>query len=203
MDTTILTAIAAVVLIPVAGLFAALDAALSTVSVARVEEMDKENRHGATRLSKMLATRPRYINVTVLLHMLSLVAAAVLFTVVFNDLIDSTGWALAVAVVVQLVVLYLPGEQVPEAGFAVPGLDKAIHVAVFALPAFLAVGRGRSAWWALPFAVHAPVSELVQHAWVPLRTGDPVDVVADLAGVVLGVLAAWSRRIGGSGASGV
>ena len=111
--------------------------------------------------------------------------------------------ALAVAVVVQLVVLYLPGEQVPEAGFTVPGLDKAIHVAVFALPAFLAVWRGRSEWWALPFAVHAPVSELVQHAWVPLRTGDPVDVVADLAGVVLGVLAAWSRRIGGSGAAGV
>ena len=107
MDTTILTAIAAVVLIPVAGLFAALDAALSTVSVARVEEMAKENRHGATRLSKMLATRPRYINVTVLLHMLSLVAAAVLFTVVFNDLIDSTGWALAVAVVVTTVAAYI------------------------------------------------------------------------------------------------
>lgn len=111
--------------------------------------------------------------------------------------------ALAVAVVVQLVVLYLPGEQVPEAGFAVPGLDKAIHVAVFALPVFLAVWRGRSAWWALPFAVHAPVSELVQHAWVPLRTGDPVDVVADLVGVVLGVVAAWRHRIGGSGAAGV
>ncbi|MBB0990319.1 HlyC/CorC family transporter [Dietzia sp. SLG510A3-3B2-2] len=107
MDTTILTAIAAVVLIPVAGLFAALDAALSTVSVARVEEMAKENRHGATRLSKMLATRPRYINVTVLLHMLSLVAAAVLFTVVFNDLIDSTGWALTVAVVVTTVAAYI------------------------------------------------------------------------------------------------
>ncbi|MDN4505459.1 hemolysin family protein [Dietzia maris] len=107
MDTTILTAVAAVVLIPVAGLFAALDAALSTVSVARVEEMAKENRHGATRLSKMLATRPRYINVTVLLHMLSLVAAAVLFTVVFNDLIDSTGWALAVAVVVTTVAAYI------------------------------------------------------------------------------------------------
>ncbi|WP_256835953.1 VanZ family protein [Micrococcus sp. Mcc89] len=111
--------------------------------------------------------------------------------------------ALAVAVVVQLVVLYLPGEQVPQAGFAVPGLDKAIHAAVFALPSCLAVWRGRSAWWALPFAVHAPVSELVQHAWVPLRTGDPVDVVADLAGVVLGVVAARRRRIGGSGAAGV
>ena len=37
--------------------------------------------------------------------------------------------ALAVAVVVQLVVLYLPGEQVPEAGFTVPGLDLSlIHI---------------------------------------------------------------------------
>jgi len=102
--------------------------------------------------------------------------------------------ALAVAVVVQLVVLYLPGGQVPDAGFAVPGLDKAVHVAVFTLPACLAAVLGRSARWALPFAVHAPVSECVQHAWVPLRTGDPADVVADLAGVVLGVVAARRLR---------
>ena len=93
-----------------------------------------------------------------------------------------------------------------ETSAAIPGIAGLGHMlvtAVFALPAFLAVWRGRSAWWALPFAVHAPVSELVQHAWVPLRTGDPVDVVADLAGVVLGVVAARRRRIGGSGASGV
>ena len=55
MDATIYTAIAAVVLIPVAGLFAALDAALSTVSVARVEEMAKDNRYGAVRLARMLS----------------------------------------------------------------------------------------------------------------------------------------------------
>ena len=110
---------------------------------------------------------------------------------------------LAVVVVVHLVVLYLPGSDVPQTGFEVPGLDKTIHVLAFAAPTWAAVRLGSSWWWALPFAVHAPVSELVQHAWVPLRTGDPVDVVADLAGVVLGVVAARRRRIGGSGASGV
>lgn len=118
--------------------------------------------------------------------------------------------ALAVVVVVHLVVLYLPGGQVPSTGVEVPGLDKAIHAAVFALPVFLAVLLGRSAWWALPFAVHAPVSEAAQHALVPLRTGDPWDLAADLAGVALGTAAArWAGRagggrpIGGSGAAGV
>lgn len=118
--------------------------------------------------------------------------------------------ALAVVVVVHLVVLYLPGGQVPTTGAEVPGLDKAIHVAVFALPVLLAVLLGGSAWWALPFAVHAPVSEAVQHALVPLRTGDPWDLAADLAGVALGTAAAvWAGRrggggrIGGSGAAGV
>ena len=107
MDATIYTAIAAVVLIPVAGLFAALDAALSTVSVARVEEMAKENRYGAARLARMLDARPRYINVAVLLHMLSLIGAAVLFTVVFDEFIDSRAWALVTAVVVTTVAAYI------------------------------------------------------------------------------------------------
>ncbi|MBB1022598.1 HlyC/CorC family transporter [Dietzia sp. E1] len=107
MDATIYTAIAAVVLIPVAGLFAALDAALSTVSVARVEEMAKDNRYGAVRLARMLDARPRYINVAVLLHMLSLIGAAVLFTVVFDELIDSRAWALVTAVVVTTVAAYI------------------------------------------------------------------------------------------------
>ncbi|MBS7548407.1 hemolysin family protein [Dietzia massiliensis] len=107
MDATIYTAIAAVVLIPVAGLFAALDAALSTVSVARVEEMAKDNRYGAVRLARMLDARPRYINVAVLLHMLSLIGAAVLFTVVFDEFIDSRAWALVTAVVVTTVAAYI------------------------------------------------------------------------------------------------
>lgn len=101
--------------------------------------------------------------------------------------------SLAVAVLVHLMVLYLPGSQVPSSGVEVPGMDKAIHAAVFALPTLLAVLLGRSAWWGLPFIVHAPVSEWVQHTAVPLRMGDPWDLAADVAGVVLGVLA--GRRL--------
>ena len=107
MDETIYAAVGAVLLILVAGVFSALDAALSTVSVARVEEMAKEGRYGAARLSRMLTNRPRYINITVLLHHACLVATAVLFTVVFNDLIDSAAWALATAALVTTVVAYV------------------------------------------------------------------------------------------------
>ena len=107
MDETILAAVGAVLLILTAGLFSALDAALSTVSVARVEEMAKEGRYGAARLSTMLKQRPRYINVAVLVHELSLVATAVLFTVVFNDVIDSAAWALVTAAAVTTVAAYV------------------------------------------------------------------------------------------------
>ncbi len=45
-------------------------------------------------------------------------------------------------------------------------------------------------------AVHAPVSELVQHFWLPGRTGDVWDAVLDLVGVALGaaVLLVEARR---------
>nr|WP_187701147.1 MULTISPECIES: hemolysin family protein [unclassified Dietzia] len=94
-------------LILVAGVFAALDAALSTVSVARVEEMAKEPRYGAARLSLMLLNRPRYINVTVLLHLLSLIAGVVLLTVVFAEVIESTVWALVGVIAVTTIAAYV------------------------------------------------------------------------------------------------
>ncbi|MBB1034494.1 HlyC/CorC family transporter [Dietzia sp. CQ4] len=107
MDQTILTTGAAVLLILVAGVFAALDAALSTVSVARVEEMAKEPRYGAARLSLMLLNRPRYINVAVLLHLLSLIAGVVLLTVVFAEVIESTVWALVGVIAVTTIAAYV------------------------------------------------------------------------------------------------
>ncbi|MET3859555.1 CBS domain containing-hemolysin-like protein [Dietzia sp. 2505] len=107
MDQTILTAGAAVLLILVAGVFAALDAALSTVSVARVEEMAKEPRYGAARLSLMLRDRPRYINVAVLLHLLSLISGVVLLTVVFAEVIESTVWALVGVIAVTTIAAYV------------------------------------------------------------------------------------------------
>ena len=58
----------AIALILLGGLFAAIDAAISTVSVARVEELVRAERPGALRLARVMAERPRYINLVVLLR---------------------------------------------------------------------------------------------------------------------------------------
>jgi hypothetical protein len=102
--------------------------------------------------------------------------------------------ALGIALVLQLVVLYWP---TAPAGPPVTGLDKLIHIAVFAAPALAALMAGLSAPWVLGIlAVQAPVSELVQHFALPHRSGDPLDMMADLAGLALGSLAylVWNRR---------
>lgn len=99
----------------------------------------------------------------------------------------------ALSVVVHLAVLYWP--VVTVAG-PFSWTDKAVHVLVFALPTYF-VGRvvGRPLWVALAFAAHALVSELSQHLFLPGRTGDPWDVVADVVGVLLatGALAVRAR----------
>ncbi len=97
---------------------------------------------------------------------------------------------LAVALAVQLIVLYAP--RVPDVGaVAVPGADKLVHAAVFAAVTLTGLRAGLSPALVIGLtALHAPVSELVQHLVLPARSGDPADVLADLAGVALGALAA-------------
>jgi hypothetical protein len=103
------------------------------------------------------------------------------------------GAAAALSVVVHLAVLYWP--VITVAG-PVTWTDKVVHLLVFAVPTYL-VGRlvGRPGLVALAFAAHAVVSELAQHLLLPGRSGDPWDVVADVAGVVLatGALAVGAR----------
>ena len=67
--------ISAIVLVLFGGLFAAMDAALSTVSMARVEELVRDERPGAVRLSRVMLERPRYINLIVLLRITCEVSA--------------------------------------------------------------------------------------------------------------------------------
>ncbi|EWT00221.1 hypothetical protein N865_16580 [Intrasporangium oryzae NRRL B-24470] len=99
--------------------------------------------------------------------------------------------AAALAVVVQLLVLYWPIVTVEG---PVSWTDKVVHVLVFAIPTY-AVGRavGSIAGVAIVFLVHAPVSELVQHFFLPGRTGDVGDAVVDMLGVLLGVAALMVR----------
>lgn len=97
------------------------------------------------------------------------------------------GGLFAAAVLVHLVVVYAP--QAPGAPSALP-VDKVVHVLVFAL--VVATGRwaGLPAWVLIPsVAAHAPISEIVQSLWLPNRSGDLWDVVADLTGVGLGAVA--------------
>jgi hypothetical protein len=103
-------------------------------------------------------------------------------------------WAFGVALALQLIVLYAPNAP---AGPEIPGLDKVIHASIFAAPALAALMLGIRARWALAIlAVHAPISELIQHFALPHRNGDVLDVMADLGGVALGGLAyvVWNRR---------
>ncbi|AYJ50136.1 hemolysin family protein [Rhodococcus sp. P1Y] len=98
--------VSAVVLVPVAGLFAAVDSALNTVSRARLEDMVKDERSGAIGLRSIVADRPRYVNLTVLLRILCEIAATVLLAGGMMDLFSET-LALAVTAIVMVLVSYV------------------------------------------------------------------------------------------------
>ncbi len=94
------------------------------------------------------------------------------------------GRLLVAVVAVQLVVLYAP--RAPSTG-GVPGLDKLVHVLLFALVTAVGLRAPVPRWLVLVLTVvHAPVSELVQARLLPGRSGDPLDLLADLTGCALG-----------------
>jgi CBS domain containing-hemolysin-like protein len=97
----------AVVLVLAAGVFAAADAALGTVSRARVEALQRQGRAGTGHLIALLGDRPRHVNLLLLLRLGCELAATVLVTVVCFRLVD-TGWvAVLVAGLSMLVVSYV------------------------------------------------------------------------------------------------
>jgi VanZ family protein len=102
-------------------------------------------------------------------------------------------YAFAAVGLLSLVVLFTPASGVP---WAPPGVDKLVHAVLFA--ALAVTGRWAGAGLrrlAVLLVVYAVVSEVVQ-AWIPLdRTGSPADVLADVVGLLLGLLA-WDRLAG-------
>jgi hypothetical protein len=84
---------------------------------------------------------------------------------------------------VHLVALYLPRVDL---GGAPQDSDKVVHVLLFGVPTFLGVVAFRRWWPAVLLALHAPLSEFLQATWLPGRTGDWRDALADLAGVAIG-----------------
>ncbi|ACQ79548.1 conserved hypothetical protein [Beutenbergia cavernae DSM 12333] len=93
--------------------------------------------------------------------------------------------AFGVAVVVQLIALYAP--STPRVGPDIPNLDKLQHGLSFALVAGTGLLAGLRARWFVPVLLaHAVLSEVVQGAFLPDRSGDVADVVADVAGIAVG-----------------
>jgi CBS domain containing-hemolysin-like protein len=90
-----------------AGAFGCADAALGTLSVARVEELARDGRLGARQLAAVVADRPRHINLLLLLRLTCELAATVLVTAVcLRDI--APGWlAVLVAAVSMVVVSYV------------------------------------------------------------------------------------------------
>jgi CBS domain containing-hemolysin-like protein len=96
----------AVLLVPLGGLFAAVDSALNTVSRARIDDMVKDERPGATGLVVVVGDRPRYVNLMVLLRILCEIGGTVLLAGGLTQLIDST-MALVITAVAMVLVSYV------------------------------------------------------------------------------------------------
>jgi CBS domain containing-hemolysin-like protein len=96
----------AIALILLGGLFAAIDAAISTVSLARVEEMVRDERPGAVRLNQVIAERPKYINLIVLLRIACEVTATALLVAFLEDF-WGLDWGLLAAAAIMVVVSFV------------------------------------------------------------------------------------------------
>jgi VanZ family protein len=100
--------------------------------------------------------------------------------------------AFGAVLLLSLVVLFAPGSDVPPAPH---GVDKLVHAALFAGLAL--TGR----WAGLPgrplvagLAAYAAASELIQTVAALQRDGSVWDWLADLAGILLGLLL-WAALI--------
>ncbi|TRW88339.1 HlyC/CorC family transporter [Mycolicibacterium sp. 018/SC-01/001] len=95
--------VGAILLIASAGLFAAIDAAVSTVSMARVEELVRDERPGAVRLAQVMVDRPRYINLVVLLRIACEVSATVLLAAYLDDYLGVSGGLMTAAAIMTVI----------------------------------------------------------------------------------------------------
>ncbi|KAA0083495.1 HlyC/CorC family transporter [Mycolicibacterium sp. P9-64] len=98
--------VGALALIGLGGLFAAIDAAVSTVSIARVDELVRDDRPGAVRLARIIADRPRYINLVVLLRITCETAATVMLVAYLYERLGLT-WGLPAAAGIMVVVSFV------------------------------------------------------------------------------------------------
>jgi uncharacterized membrane protein YccC len=101
-------------------------------------------------------------------------------------------WTFAILFLCWLPKPYVPeGERLPPRYF-IPHLDKIVHMAIFAVFAFLWMRVGqthhRVRWVFLAGLALATITELGQNNQIVRRDGNVVDGLADLLGVVVGLM---------------
>lgn len=97
----------AALLVPFAGLMAAADAAIIMVSPARVDEADKDGRRGAAALRRIVADKPRYTNLLLLLRVAAELTATVLVAAVVFSVWGASVLSGLIVVLIMLVVCYV------------------------------------------------------------------------------------------------
>ncbi|MGB3685130.1 MAG: VanZ family protein [Ornithinimicrobium sp.] len=100
------------------------------------------------------------------------------------------GWGFVVLAALFLGQIYALYLYVPAPGPGAPYLDKVAHLLTFGVPAAVAAALRLRAVLVL-LVLHAVISEPLQ-ALLPVDRGaDVLDLVADLMGIVVGMLIGW------------
>ncbi|MGZ3840425.1 MAG: VanZ family protein [Flavisolibacter sp.] len=103
------------------------------------------------------------------------------------------GWFL-----IMNILFFIPGSSLPKAHWLdLYHIDKLVHIGLFAVGVFLwgaAFGLGlprKLAWVMLVMIGYGLLVEFIQKYWIPNRSFDLWDVLADTAGGITGLLLWW------------
>jgi CBS domain containing-hemolysin-like protein len=107
MDSDLWLGLLAVALVAVAGLFAALEAAISRLSRSTVEEAARSGRRGATRLREIAEDTPRYLNLALLLRVVCELTACSIVAVILLERLHNRPGAVALAALIMVVTSYV------------------------------------------------------------------------------------------------
>jgi len=136
-STAIVLLVIAVALLPVAGVFAALDAALQRLSKARVDELRRDGAKRAGALVQVMEERSRHVALLLLLRIACETAATVLVALIFYVQFDGLAVGVIVAIAVMTVVSYV----LIGVGPRTIGRQHAYPVALAAAPLIRLLGR--------------------------------------------------------------
>jgi CBS domain containing-hemolysin-like protein len=100
----VIALVVAICLVPIGGLFACVDSALARVSKARAEEFLREARPGSKALWAIMADRPRYTNLLLLLRVSCELTATVLVAVVARSKFGP-GWPVPLLTILLMIVV--------------------------------------------------------------------------------------------------